>query len=451
LAVRVVIAGGGISGLSLGYALSANSDVDVTVLEAEGRPGGKVHSERAEGFLCEAGVNGFLDNKPKTLELAARLSLNPLRSSDAARKRFVLSGGELHRLPESPPAFLRSGLLSMRGKLRIALEPFIRRGGEEEETLADFARRRLGREAYESFIDPMASGVFAGDPEALSLKSCFPRINELEQEYGSLIRAMLKLMRQRRRKVGAGPGGTLTSFPGGMQSLTDTLKASLGGALRVKTRVASIERTGSGYVLHLSDGTRVDADAAVLAVPSYRGAEVLRELDASLSKLLGEIPYPPLSVVCTGFKERKVGASLDAFGFLIPFKEGRKVLGSLFDSSIFPGRAPEGHVLIRSMVGGARAPALAGLDDGRLLETVMTEMREVLGINAEPDFFRVYRHERAIPQYNAGHGERLRRIQEAVSRHRGLYLTGNAYRGVSLNDCIANSLELADRINQEVV
>jgi oxygen-dependent protoporphyrinogen oxidase len=224
--MRLVIIGGGISGLSLGYLLKASGgpSMDITVLESEEKPGGKIWTDRSGGFLCEWGVNGFLDNKPKTLELARELALEPLRSSDAARKRFVYIGGRLRQLPESPVAFLRSGLLSPLGKLRIFAEAVIPRGGKAEESLADFARRRLGREAFEKLIDPMASGIYAGDPEDLSLKSCFPRINELEENYGSLIRGMLKL-KKRTGKATAGPGGTLTSFFDGMQSFTDALAA----------------------------------------------------------------------------------------------------------------------------------------------------------------------------------------------------------------------------------
>lgn len=449
--MRVAIAGGGISGLSLAYFLkSGDPSLDVMVLEAQDRPGGKIWTDRGEGFLLESGVNGFLDNKPRTLELARRLSLSPLRSSDEARKRFIYSGGVLHALPESPPAFLKSGLLSPVGKARIFLEPFIGRTSAAEESLADFARRRLGREALEKLIDPMAAGVFAGDPENLSLRSCFPRIHELEQTHGSLIRAMLKL-KKKTGKASAGPGGTLTSFSGGMQVLTDALVAALGGAVRTGCRAAAVEPSGGGYALHLWDGSKVEADAVVLACPSHQTAKVLRELEPEASKALLEIPYPPVSVVCTGYSAEKIDRrAVSGFGFLVPRGEQRKILGTLFDSSIFPGRAPEGHVLLRTMVGGARSPETALLQDGALLESVLYELAAVSGIKAEPDFFRIYRHELAIPQYTPGHGERLARLDAALSGHRGLYLTGNAYRGIGVNDCIDNSQRLSERILEEM-
>lgn len=449
--LRLVIAGGGISGLSLAYALRERApSLEVKVLEANDRTGGKIWTDRAEGFLCESGVNGFLDNKPGTLELARGLSLAPLRSSDSARRRFVFSQGALHQLPESPPAFLRSGLLSPAGKLRIFLEPFIARGKGGDESLAEFARRRLGREALEKLIDPMASGIYAGDPENLSLRSCFPRIDELEQTYGSLIRAMLKL-RKKTGRASAGPGGVLTSFQGGMQVLTDALAEALGGAVTTGSRVASVDRAGEGFFLYLSDGFKVEADAVVLASPAHQSAKILRDLDPQASRALEEIPYPAVSVVCTGYREEKIDKkAIEGFGFLVPAREGRRILGTLFDSSIFPGRAPEGYALLRTMVGGARASETAMLPDGRLLDTVLSEVSSITGIGAEPDFFRIYRHAEAIPQYTPGHGERLGRLQDALSRHRGLYVTGNALRGIGVNDCIDNSLKLARRIAEEV-
>lgn len=454
----LIIAGGGISGLSLGFLLAQNRDINVTVLEAEKRLGGKIWTERYEGHIVEAGVNAFLSNRPKTFELINALSLTPLRSSDSARRRFIYSGGRLNLLPESPPAFLASSLISLPGKLRIFFEPFIQRGRSEDETLAEFAKRRLGTEAYEKLIDPMASGIFAGDPEQMSLRSCFPRIYELEQKYGSLIRAMIALQKEAKkegRKVGAGPGGVLTSFEAGMTSVVDTLSASLGERVRVAEKVVSLEKTKKGFVVYLKDGTRLEADAVALAVPAYEAQAVLKELDKNLSTLLEEIPYPPLSVVALSYKKDKlpkeVSERLNAFGFLVPSRERRKILGSLFDSSIFPNRAPEGHVLIRAMAGGAKAPTAALLSDAELIKAVQAELRDILGIKKEPEFVRIFRHERAIPQYHVGHSLRLNAIEERLSAHKGLYITGNALRGVGFNDCIENSYKLAERIREEVL
>lgn len=448
--MRIVIAGAGISGLSLAYALlEKDPSLELKVFESDSRVGGKVLTERNEGFLCEGGVNGFLDNKPRTLELASKISISPLRSSDNARKRFIYTGGRLNRIPESPPAFLSSKLLTPWGKLRIVGELFAPKGAGEDETLESFAVRRLGREAFEKLIDPMASGIYAGDPARLSLRSCFARIYDLERNYGSLIKALITLQRQSKKtgkKVGPGPGGVLTSFYDGMGTMTDTLKALLGERVQAGKGVQGVEKKDGLYTVHLADGSAHEADRIALAAPAYAAAEMVRDLDKGISSLIEDIPYPPVSVVCLGFRQSKITVDLNGFGFLVPGREKRKILGTLYDSSIFPNRAPEGYVLLRTMVGGARAGEVARLDDERLRSAVQAELAAVMGLKAEPDFVRIFRWERAIPQYNLGHQERLGKLDEALLRHRGLYLTGNAYRGIGVNDCIENSFALAERM-----
>jgi len=452
---RIAIIGGGISGLSLGYfLLEKDPELDLVVFEAEKKPGGKIWTDKAEGFLCEGGVNGFLDNKPRTLELSGKVSLEPLRSNDASRKRFIFSDGTLHRLPESPPAFLGSGLMSLDGKLRIMAEMVIPGNAKEEETLAEFTRRRLGREAYEKLIDPMASGIYAGNPETLSLRACFPKVYDLEARFGGLIRGMLQLQREKkkqgsREKVGAGPGGTLTSFYNGMDELISALRASLGDRLRLASKVVGIDRKGRGYSLHFTDGSSIEADTVISASPAHAVAEMVKNMDRRLSSLAAEIPYPAVSVVCLGYRKEKIKTPVDAFGFLIPSREKRKILGTLYDSSIFPNRAPEGYVLLRSMVGGARFSDLARENETKLLDIVKGELAAIMNIRSDPDFMRVYRHDMAIPQYTVGHLERLRNIDALLQKHKNLYLTGNAYRGVSVNDCIENSFMLAEKIIEE--
>lgn len=447
---RIVIIGGGISGLSLAFLLKrARPGIDIIVLEAGSRPGGKIWSDRKDGFLCESGVNGFLDNRPKTLELASLLSLNPLRSNDNSRRRFVFSGGRLKLIPESPISFLTSDILSLKGRLRVLLEIFQPKGYDDE-SLAEFAIRRLGREAYEKLIDPMTSGIYAGDPERLSLKSCFPKVYHLEREYGSLIKGMINLQKRARKEgrppVGPGPGGRLTSFQSGMGTLIEALKEELGERLESNSRVIGLSRKGRIYKVILEGGRDIESDRVVIATPAYEASAITKSLDNVLSKLLSEIPYPPLSVVCLGYRRDKIEHDLNGFGFLIPHREGRRILGSLWDSSIFPNRAPEGYVLIRSMVGGMRTPELALLDRERLISMVQEELREIMGIRAEPDFVSLYVHEKAIPQYTLGHPERLKLIEEILLKYKGLYITGNAYKGIGVNDCIENSYKLTEEI-----
>lgn len=452
--MRLIIIGGGISGLSLAYfLLEKKPSLDITVLESGGKAGGKIWTDKSDGFLCEGGVNGFLDNRPKTLELVSKLALTPLRSSDNARKRFIYSDRRLHRLPESPVSFFASNLLSLSGRLRIAWEVFAPKGGGDDETLADFARRRLGSEAYEKLIDPMASGIFAGDPEKMSLKSCFPKVYNLEQTYGGLIRGMLKLKKEAKKtgkKVGAGPGGTLTSFFDGMGELIDGLSNFLGDRMKTGARAIAVDRKGSGYVVHVSGGASLEADAVVLATPAFETSEMVRGLDKDLSSALKEIYYPSVSVVCLGYKRDRIENSLDGFGFLIPSREGRKILGTLWDSSIFPNRAPEGYVLLRSMLGGARRSELAEQDEDKQIRLVMGELKDIMGIGVDPDFARVYIHKKGIPQYFPGHEKRVGTINGIISGFKGMHFTGNAYRGIGVNDCIENSDRLAERIVQEI-
>jgi len=451
--VKTGVVGAGISGLATAQAILARDPgAEIVVFEAAAQTGGKVMTEvTPQGFLCEWGVNAFLDKSPRTLELCAEIGLTPVSANVAAKKRYVYSESELHELPESPARFLTSKLLSVPGRLRVMGEVFTRKADEADETLAQFGTRHLGREAFEKLIDPMASGVFAGDARNMSLKSCFPRMHEVESEYRSLILGLIKLQKAARRTgkkdtPGPGPGGLLTSFAGGMSVLTDTLTARLGARVRVNSPTRGISRSGRLYTLHQEDGSSEEFDALVLAAPAHAQAKILGDLAPGIAELLRGIPYPPLAVVCLGYSNRKAGHCLDGFGFLIPSRENRGILGTVVDSNVFPGRAPEGSVLFRAMVGGARSPQLAELPDEQLLDRVLSDLRDIMGLNAEPDFVSIYRHDQAIPQYRVGHADKLAAIDRQLEAFPGLVLTGNAFRGVSLNDCVLN----ADKTAQSV-
>lgn len=432
--------------------LARNPGAEITIFEAGQRVGGKVWTETGpEGYLCEGGVNGFLDKIPRTLELCADAGVAPVRADVSAKKRYVYSRGELHKLPEKPPEFMKSRLLSVRGRLRVIYEIIAGGTDNPDETLAAFATRRLGREACERLIDPMASGVFAGDASRLSLKSCFPRIHEIEAQYGSLIRGLISLQKKAKREgnkntPGPGPGGTLTSFTDGMRALTDSLAGQLGARIRMATAVTDISRQGERYLLQLDGGQVHESDVLILSAPAHAQARMLQTMDPALAGLLAEIPYPALSVCCFGYRKERVGRVLDGFGFLVPSKEQRAVLGTIVDSNVFPGRAPAGSILLRSMVGGARSPELALLPDEELISRVRSDLRDILGLSAEPDFIRIFRHEKAIPQYLVGHAARLQAIDEKLRGHPGLVLTGNAFKGVSLNDCVVNAWKTAEQL-----
>jgi oxygen-dependent protoporphyrinogen oxidase len=444
--VKIAIAGAGISGLATAHAILEQDPLaDLVVFEAGPRAGGKVLTEHTpEGYLCEWGVNAFLDKVPRTLELARALGLEPRPADVSAKKRFVFSEGELHKLPEKPPEFFRSKLLSLPGRLRVIGEIFSGRAKKADETLEEFGVRHLGREAFEKLIDPMASGVFAGDARTMSLKSCFPRIHEVESEHGSLIRGLVKLQKAARKAgrkdtPGPGPGGILTSFDGGMAEMTDALAERLGPRIRYESAVRSIEFTGDAFLVQTEDGDEEPCQLLVLASPAYAQARMLRTMAPEIAQLVDSIDYPPLAVVCLGFATGDLDRRMDGFGFLVPSREKRQILGTVADSYVFPNRAPDGRVLLRTMVGGARNPQPALLPEGELLDTVQANLREIMGITAEPEFVSIYRHEKAIPQYLTGHADRLRAIEREQARFPGLFMTGNAFRGVSLNDCVVNA------------
>jgi len=459
---RIAIVGAGLSGLCTAHYLvkslsEAGKEAEILLLEAEGVPGGKMRTILQDGFRMEWGPNGFLTNKPHGMDLVKDLGIEGslARSSDLARKRFILSGGTLHRLPETPPAFFRSKLLSPPGRLRILWEPFA--SGPPpgiDESLGEFARRRLGAEALEKLIDPMVTGIFAGDPDEMSLRSCFPVIYDLERKYGGLVRGMLGVRRERARQgmkgeMSAGPGGVLMSFDHGVQTLTDALAGRLSEGLHLRVSVDRIERHGEGYLLSMSaEGRREEmaADVVVIAAPAYAAAGMVSPVDEGLSAALDAIPYSSITVAALGYEKATMGNPLDGFGFLIPRGERRKILGALWDSSVFPNRAPEGKALLRVMVGGVRAPDLAALPEAELLAMARNELAEILGISGEPVLAKTFFHDRGIPQYLVGHGKRLERIDARLAALPGLHLNSNAYRGIALNDCVRESRAAALRI-----
>lgn len=487
---RLFVIGGGISGLATAFRIrqrfeTRGKPLELHLLEAEERVGGKIQSEFDSGFLTEWGPNGFLDNKPDTLLLCKDLGIENdlLPSSELAGKRFIFSGGRLHKVPETPVAFFRSKLLTLGGRLRILKEvraPVTPAGMDT--SIAEFGTRRLGREAADKLLDPMVSGIYAGDPATMSLESCFPRILELERQYGSLIRAMIRLQKEQRRKEKersgngkgregqveeahevragpAGPGVVLTSFQNGMEHLVLTLKNRLGEVVETRSVVkALLHDTGpndeAGFriqVQHQGVDKEVWADSVVLAVPAHEAARILAGLDAPVSELMEKIPYAPLVMMGLGYPKAEAPGSLDGFGFVVPYAEGTPVLGSLWTSSIFSGRAPEAHVLTRNMVGGWRNPWAVSCEQEQLESRVSEVFEKAMGRRGKSVFRKVVRHAHAIPLYLLGHGDRLKKMEEHLERFPGLYLTGNAFRGVALNDCAREAMRVAGRVEADLL
>lgn len=460
---RIVIGGAGIAGLAIAHAIrERDPGIDIVVLEREQRAGGNIRTEMTGGYTCEWGPDGFLDNAPATLALVRRVGLGPrlLPSHDAARRRFIFRGDRLHEVPMGPLAFPRSGLLSFRGKARIAWEPFARRRPEGDETIHAFAARRIGEEAASVLVDAMVSGIFAGDAHALSLRACFPTLWQMETDHGGLFKALLATRRTRPRTDAVGaPAGRLTSFIGGMAELIDAVAHALDDQVRLGSPLLGIRRGAAadtvadsgplhGYTVHTPHGA-LEAGAIVFTGTSDNAAELVSDFDSTLGSLLAGIKGAPLAVACLGYDERRLTADrgpLNGFGFLVPRGEQVRILGALWETSIYAGRAPEGKALLRVMIGGASDPLASTLDDEALLAVVRADLQRTMGLAVAPEFVRIIRHGRGIPQYTVGHVARLQRIDELLQAHPGFFLAGNSYRGVALNSCIAEADAIAERV-----
>ena len=464
------IIGAGVSGLALAHNLKRllGDRAEIVLYEKGDRPGGAIHSKRTDGFLIEWGPNGFLNNEPATFELIKELGIRDrlVVSSDTARKRFLFIGGALHQIPLSPPGFLATRVLPLSAKLRFAMEPLIgKRTAGTDESVADFVARRFGRMAVQRMFDPLMSGIYAGDVNALSIQSTLKVFHEMEQSHGSVVRGMVARIRQRRaeaRRAGAPEkadelvstsknpmSNKLLSFQEGMNELIDALAGELRGHLRVSAAVESLTRGESGFDLAVRGGNGAQPahhDIVVLATPPEQAAPLVAGMDAALADRLGEIKSSTIAVIALGFRSEDMANPLDGFGYLVPRREGVRSLGVLWSSSIFPGRAPDGHKLLQIMIGGAHDPRAVDEDEQTLIDTAMKDADPVLGFRGGPVVRRVMRHRSGIPQYTLGHNARLKEITGRMAPLNGLHLAGNGYFGISTNDCIRHARELAARI-----
>ncbi len=447
----VIVVGGGISGLTTAYYLLKRlPSLSLLLVESSPKLGGTMQTRHVEGFIIEEGPNGFLDNKPYTLELVKYLGMEGelYPSSPVTDKRFIYTKGRLRPIPLSPFAFFWSSLLSPWGKVRLLMEYFVKPVSPDvDETLTQFATRRLGRETLETLLDPMVAGVYAGNPDKVSLKSTFPTIHQLEQRHGGLIKGLLALKREGKAQGGpGGPGGRLTSFKGGVGQLVEALGEELGSRVVTGVRALEVGREKGLYAVETPQGT-LRARALVLANPAYEAGKMLMTLAPPLSQDLTAIPYAPISVVALVYKETDtLRFPPRGFGFLVPRRERLSILGVLWDSSIFPNRAPKGKALMRAMVGGDRQPSLALEHPGKLVEMVCKDLLHTMGISASPELVQVFSHEKGIPQYVVGHSARIQRIEREAEKLPGLFLNSNAYKGIGLNDCVANSKIIAEKV-----
>ncbi len=473
---HVAVVGGGITGLATAFALheqaaQAGVPVTLTLINAEPAWGGKIVTHRVDDLIIEGGPDSFLSQKPAALELCAKLGLSDqlINTNEDQKKTFVFSRGRLRELPEGlvlvvPTRlgpFLRSGLVSWPGLVRMAMDLVIppRRGGEDE-SLASFFRRRIGREAFERVVEPLMAGIYAGDAEQMSLDATFPRFRELERQYGSLIRGMLAVRHAPSRR-GRSDGSRRTMFVtlrDGLGTMVQALvsRLSTGGVrLMPGRRVVELEaRSGQAVkgsiALRMEDGTTVSADAVVLATPAYVTAELVRPLSVPAAELLKAIPYASTATISLAYDVGEVGSAVRGFGFVVPRAEGRDLLAATWSSIKWPNRAPATRTLVRCYVGGMGREALIKLADEPLVRRVREELASMTGLAAQPTYVEVNRWALAMPQYTVGHLQRLDEIQKLLDPYPGLYLAGAAYHGIGIPDCIRNGTETAARVLREV-
>jgi oxygen-dependent protoporphyrinogen oxidase len=440
----VIVVGGGISGLTCAWRLQREG-VDVLLLEAAPRAGGAISSLRKNGLLLEAGPNSTLDTTPLLGALieGVGIAAERIAPSAAARNRYILRGGRLIAMPMSPAALVGTRLFSMSAKLRLLREPFIERGpAEGEESVGAFVRRRLGDEFLDYAINPFVAGVYAGDPDQLSVKAAFPRLFALEQKYGGLIRGQILGARERKRNPERSKqAATMLSFRDGMQSLTDAIARHL-LRIEVDCEVKRVSPQSAGFLLNAvmqGAGRDLRARAVVIATPAESAAQLIEAFAARAAAALQAIHYPPVAVVLSTYRRDEVAHPLDGFGVLVPQCERRLILGTIFSSTLFEHRAPAGDALLTTFVGGMRHPDLAQRSEEEIAGLAQSEHAALLGAPARANFVRVRRWPKAIPQYSIGHLERMTCIDEAESTHPGLFFCANYRGGISVGDCVKSA------------
>lgn len=466
----VVIVGGGISGLATAFALQeqaaqAGLPLRCTILESDPSWGGKIVTHRIGDIVTEAGPDSFLSQKQAGLDLCTKLGLADqlINTNETGKKACVLHRGRLHDLPEGLLSFvpkqlgpfLQSGLLSWVGLVRMGLEFAVPPGSpRDDESLAEFLRRRFGVQAYERLLEPLMAGIYAGDAEQMSLRATFPRFFELEQQHGSIMRGMMAAKKSASSSASSQPRRTMfVSLKNGLSELVSALTTRLmqqGVELRAGVqvdalRVRSHELGRWMYDLILQDGSALSAESVVLATPAYVSADLLRPLTPIAGGLLDLIPYASTATIAMAFP-RSLTSAIDGFGFIIPRREQRHLIAATWTSLKWPHRAPSDQLLVRCYVGGVGREDILQREDQALVATVREELASICGIKVDPIYTEVNRWWKAMPQYTIGHLDRLVQLDAALSRYPGLVLTGAAYRGVGIPDCIRDGAVAAGQV-----
>jgi oxygen-dependent protoporphyrinogen oxidase len=460
---RIVVIGGGISGLAAAHRLTElDQSLQVTLVEASPRLGGTIRTDQREGFLLERGPDSFISEKPEAVALAKRLGLEArlIETNSSHRRSFIVRNGRLRPVPEGfqllAPSriwpFLTTDIFSLPGKARMAADLFLPRrktNSVADESLSSFVRRRLGREALERMAQPMVGGIYTANPETLSLRATLPRFLDMERDHRSLILAMLRKARSQQAAEKSGTSGAryglFLSFDQGMEVLVQALAETISRCdLRLKTRVQSMVRNATSWTIQTQTGETLEADAVCLAVPAYIAAQLLSTVDQPLATELNQIKYASTATINLAYRRGAIRHPLDGFGFVAPFIEKRSSLACTFSSVKFPGRAPDNHVLLRAFVGGALQPELFALDEMEMLARVESDLRELLGISEQPLFAEVSKWQNSMPQYEVGHLDRVQSIENELQKIPNLWLAGNAYRGAGIPDCIRSGEAAAE-------
>ncbi len=453
----VAVIGAGMTGLTAAFYLKCQG-VPVTLYDAAGRVGGVIQSLRSEGYLAEFGPNTILETSPKITQLVrdAGLQARRLDPDPKADARYVVRYRRPIEMPGSPLGFFTTKLFTLQAKLAVLREPFIpaRKDGKEE-SVAEFVVRRLGQEFLDHAIDALVAGVYAGDPYKLSVPQAFPKLAQLEARYGSLIKGQIFGAKERKRRGEiAKDRAPKFSFDEGLQVLPETLRERLGDAVRLNTSVSGIAETENGWLLDLNEagqGRRETRSAVLYTGTAYQLAELKVEAKTPLNfASFSEIRYPPVASVVLGFRRQDVAHPCKGFGMLIPRIEGFKILGTIFSSSLFPNRAPSGHLTLTSYVGGERYPDLASLSPEKLFALTWEDLRVLLGVRGKPTFQHSIYYPKAIPQYVIGYGRYCRAMNEWEAKAPGLFFAGHYRDGISLSDSIVSGCNAADRVGEYV-
>jgi oxygen-dependent protoporphyrinogen oxidase len=461
---RVAVIGGGISGLATAHRLiELDSEISVTVFEQANRTGGVLDTQVRDGFMLEWGADNFITNVPWAVDLCRRIGFEDqlVQTDEAHRGAFVVRKGRLRRIPQGfiimAPSrvwpVITTPILSPLAKMRMAGEYFVpKREGDADESLAAFVTRRFGRQTYDRLVQPLIGGIYTGDPSKLSLQSTMPRFRDMEKSHGSLIRAVMSQAKKQPKSDRNSSGGRYSMFVAprdGISSLVQALVDRLpADSVRVTSEITGLERqpNGSWQLTVAADNHAETFDAVVIATPAKSAAQLVANMDETLSRELSQIHHSGCSIVTLAYQRSQVAHPLDGFGFVVPAVEKRKILSGSFSSVKYPGRAPDGHVLMRVFIGGALQPELVDLPDDQLTEIAVQELAELLGTRGEPSLVRIARLPASMPQYYVGHRQRVTEIRQRAASIGGLFLTGNAYDGVGIPFCIYGGEKTAQQV-----